>query len=64
MGDLESLPTEVFPAADEPAVVERFDAWKATVPTITRPPRFGTDEQTFGAGGDRTSLRLPDETSS
>ena len=60
MGDLESLPTEVFPAADEPAVVERFDAWKATVPAIIRPPRFGTEEQTFGAGGDRTSLRLPE----
>jgi beta-glucosidase len=58
MGDLDSLPTEVFPDRDEPEVVERFEAWKATVPPVTRPPRLATDGITFGAGGDRTSLRL------
>ena len=59
MGDLESLPTEVFPGSDEPEIVASFDAWKTTIPPITRPERYADLALTFHAGGDRRSLRLP-----
>src|SRR5690606_22442275 len=38
LGDAASLPTEVFPPADEPDVLARFEAWRRTVPPATRPP--------------------------
>jgi beta-glucosidase-like glycosyl hydrolase len=60
MGDLDTLPTEVFPPDDEPDVVERFESWKLAVAPITRPPRLADAGFTFGAGGDRASLRLLD----
>lgn len=58
MGDLDSLP-QVFPSSEEPDVVARFEAHKETLPAVTRPDRYEGLESAFGAGGDRTSLRLP-----
>ena len=62
MGDLDSLPTEVFPAA------RRARRGRAVRGLEGHRPRdhptaaiSATDELTFGAGGDRTSLRLPDD---
>ena len=52
-----------FPRRRRPAVVERFDAWKAPFrdhPTAAIRHRRAD----VRAGGDRTSLRLPSETSS
>jgi beta-glucosidase len=53
-----SLPA-MFPSADEPEVVERFQAWVAELPPTTKPPRLGERAKGFSAGGDRSSLRLP-----
>jgi len=58
MGDLDSLPTEVFPASEEPEVVAAFERWKQDVPTVVRPGHVGGEAAAFGAGGDRASLRL------
>jgi beta-glucosidase len=49
----------LFPAADEPEVVERFEAWLEDVPPITKPSRHVERAEGFSTGGDRTSLRLP-----
>ena len=51
----------LFPAADEPEVVARYEAEIADLPPTVMPERTkGT--QGFGIGGDRTSLRLhPDD---
>jgi beta-glucosidase len=49
----------LFPRADEPNVVERFDASLAELPSTTKPPRLARRDAAFGVGGDRSSLRLP-----
>jgi beta-glucosidase len=51
----------LFPKADEPDVVERFEAWVAAVRPATKPPRLGERPKGFSIGGDRSSLRLPPE---
>lgn len=50
----------LFPPADEPAVVERYESWLARVPSTTqRPTRLAERPPGgFGTGGDRSSLRL------
>ncbi len=57
--DLRSL----MPEADEPAVVEAFEADIATRRAVETPAhvRARRDEGGFARGGDRTSLRLPDD---
>ncbi len=61
MGDASNLPTEGFPKSEEPELVTRHHAWAATVPGVTRPVRVEAEGASFGAGGDRTSLRLRPE---
>jgi beta-glucosidase len=50
----------LFPAADEPEVVERYHRYLATVPPTTEPERLGSRPRGFSEGGDRTRLRLSD----
>lgn len=50
----------LFPDGDEPAVVERFRAWLASLPAAVKPPRLRERPKGFSVGGDRVSLRLPD----
>jgi beta-glucosidase len=52
-----SLPA-MFPTADDPEEVRRFEASLAGLPTTTRPERLEGRERGFSTGGDRTSLRL------
>jgi beta-glucosidase len=52
-----SLPA-MFPKADEPTVVERFQSWIASLPATEKPARVGERPQGFASGGDRESLRL------
>jgi beta-glucosidase len=49
---------ELFPSADEPEVVERFQAWVSGLRPTIKPPRLEERPDGFGVGGDRTSLRL------
>lgn len=49
---------ELFPAGDEPEVVERFEASIASLPTTERPARLAGRSGGFSTGGDRSSLRL------
>jgi beta-glucosidase len=60
LGGMDSLPTELFPAGDDVDEVERFMTWKATVPTVVRPPRQIGHAGSFALAGDRLSLRLLD----
>ena len=49
----------LFPAADEPDVVERFEAWTASTSRRPRSRRASSERPGgFAIGGDRTSLRL------
>jgi len=57
MGDLASL-ADLLPPADEPEIVARFEAWKPSIPPVTRPERLEAHEISFETGGDRRSLRL------
>ena len=52
----------LFPTADDPAVVERFEAEVASLPPVTVPPHVASRPEAggFGVGGDRRSLRLRD----
>ena len=52
---------DLFPPGDEPEVVERFQTWVDGLPPTTRPDRLAPRQRGFSIGGDRTSLRLPDE---
>lgn len=55
-----SLPA-MFPKADEPEVVARFESFVADIAPITKPERLGERAMGFSVGGDRSSLRLPDD---
>ncbi len=48
----------LFPTADEPDVVARYEQANAALPVTTKPPHLVTRGTGFGVGGDRTSLRL------
>ncbi|CAB4323591.1 MAG: family 3 glycosyl hydrolase [Actinobacteria bacterium] len=50
----------LFPAADDPEVVERFEAWTAAQPLTVKPQHIHARPEGFAAGGDRSSLRLSD----
>lgn len=54
-----SLPA-MFPDADEPDVVERFQSSLLDLPPTTKPDRIGKRPEGFSTGGDRSSLRLPE----
>jgi beta-glucosidase len=52
----------LFPPADEPAVVARFEASLADLPPTQKPERLADRPRGFGTGGDRTTLVLaPDD---
>ncbi len=50
----------MFPEADEPDVVERFQQSLLDLPPTTKPDRIGKRPEGFSTGGDRSSLRLPE----
>lgn len=54
-----SLPA-MFPKADEPDVVERFEHSLLDLAPTTKPERLQSRPRGFSLGGDRSSLRLPD----
>jgi len=54
-----SLPA-MFPKADEPDVVERFEHSLRDLTPTTKPERLQSRPRGFSVGGDRSSLRLPD----
>ena len=60
IGDIPEVFGSLFPATDEPDVVERFQAMVEDLPPITKPPRLVDRATGFSLGGDRSSLRLPD----
>ena len=49
---------DLFPAADEPGEVERFEATTVDLTPTVKPARLGERPSGFSAGGDRASLRL------
>ncbi len=49
----------MFPSADEPEVVARFEASIADLPATTKPAHVTARGEGFSTGGDRESLRLP-----
>jgi beta-glucosidase len=51
---------EMFPTADEPEVVERFQAALAERPPTTKPERLASRPRGLSVGGDRSTLRLLD----
>ncbi len=59
LGGIDPLLQELFPLADEPEVVERFQQGLAKLPPTIRPERLGTRPRGIPVGGDRASLRLP-----
>jgi beta-glucosidase len=58
IGDTDPALVELFPSADAPEVVARFEEWIARQPATTTPPRLGDRPAGFSAGGDRSTLRL------
>jgi beta-glucosidase len=48
----------LFPASDEPEVVEHYRASVADLPPAVRPAHLADRERGFSMGGDRASLRL------
>lgn len=50
----------LFPPADEPEVLEKFEASLDTLPPTTRPERLASRKGGMSVGGDRSSLRLLD----
>ncbi len=62
IGESDPSMMELFPAADEPDVVERFEAWIAAQPSTVMPDHLTDRPRGFSVGGDRRSLRLlPDD---
>jgi beta-glucosidase len=51
----------LFPAADEPEVVARFEAELAALPRTKHPERLADRRNAFSLGGDRATLRLLDD---
>jgi len=60
IGAIDAPLAALFPAADEPHVVERFRVRNAELPATTRPERLQERPRGFSTGGDRRSLRLHD----
>ncbi|MBK5289786.1 MAG: glycoside hydrolase family 3 C-terminal domain-containing protein, partial [Acidimicrobiia bacterium] len=59
IGTTDPALTNLFPPADEPEVVERFEVYRAHLPATTRPDRIAARPHGgFGVGGDRRSLHL------
>lgn len=61
IGDTGPALAALFPPADDPREVARFEDALAQRPATTRPRRSGDGEGGFSVGGDRRSLRLPDD---
>ncbi len=62
IGETDSSLMALFPPADEPDVVDRFQAGLEGLPHTTKPPRMADRPRMFSRGGDRESLRLlPDD---
>jgi beta-glucosidase len=59
IGETDPSLAALFPKADEPEVVERFEAWTTSQPPTETPTRLGERPSGFSVGGDRNSLRLP-----
>jgi len=57
IGDTDPALAALFPAADEPGVVTRFEASLTGLPATDKPARLG-ERPAFSTGGDRVSLRL------
>jgi beta-glucosidase len=61
IGESDSALVSLFPPADEPDVVERYQASLADLPETVKPERVAARPTGgFGLGGDRSSLRLPE----
>ena len=60
IGQTDPSLAQLFPSADEPAVVERFQASVAKLAPTIKPERLAARPRGFSVGGDRLSLRLPD----
>lgn len=58
IGETDASLMQLFPAGDEPDVVDRFGAHLAALPPTTKPPRLADRPRMFSRGGDRDSLRL------
>jgi beta-glucosidase len=59
IGEADPSLVELFPSADEPEVVERFQAWLDDLPETVQPSRLADRPRGgFGSGGDRRSIRL------
>ena len=62
IGETEPALRDLFPPGDEPEVVDRFRAWIDGLPPTTTPERLAPIASAgFSIGGDRRSLRLPDD---
>jgi beta-glucosidase len=61
IGQVDPALYALFPGADEPDVVTRFDERKAGLPETRRPARLADREPGLGGGGDRVTLRLKDD---
>jgi beta-glucosidase len=58
IGDSDPALAALFPAGDEPEVVERFLGTLGDLPPTERPERIGERPGGFSVGGDRDTLRL------
>ena len=58
IGDTDPSLAALFPSADEPGVVDRFNRWVSRQPPTTTPDRLSERPAGFSAGGDRNTLRL------
>ncbi|MBX3313235.1 MAG: glycoside hydrolase family 3 C-terminal domain-containing protein [Actinobacteria bacterium] len=61
IGSTDPALTKLFPPADDPELVARFEAANAALAPTEQPERIGERPGGFSVGGDRTSLRLLDE---
>ncbi|MCU1399915.1 MAG: beta-glucosidase-like glycosyl hydrolase [Acidimicrobiales bacterium] len=58
IGETDRSLISLFPAADEPDVVDLYEGTLAQIPMIVKPDHLSQRPQMFSRGGDRTSLRL------
>ncbi|MCU1396192.1 MAG: beta-glucosidase-like glycosyl hydrolase [Ilumatobacteraceae bacterium] len=59
IGETDRTLVSLFPAADEPDVVDLYQGALEQVAPIVKPAHLSARPQMFSRGGDRTSLRLP-----